>query len=99
MDEPPSYVNDQNYSWEKITWHVPKWQFLRIQALWNPTRHMIMIKHNQNGNWNIWIMVNFDINDLQVINRCNDVEYNDQSHHPIIASLVTSIAPYNVDEC
>jgi hypothetical protein len=43
-------------------------------------------------------MVNFYINDLQVINRCNDMEYNDQSHHPIIVSLAISIAPYN-DEC
>jgi hypothetical protein len=43
-------------------------------------------------------MVNFYINDLQVTNRCNDMEYNDQSHHPIIVSLATSIAPYN-DEC
>jgi hypothetical protein len=34
----------------------------------------------------------------QVINRCNDMEYDDQSHHPIIVSLTISIAPYN-DEC
>jgi hypothetical protein len=44
-------------------------------------------------------MVNFlYINDLQVINWCNDMEYDDQSHHLIIMSLATSIAPYN-DEC
>jgi hypothetical protein len=60
---------------------------------------MIMIRHKKNGSWNIWIMANFDINDLQVINRCNDMEYDGQSHHPIITSLATSIAPYNVNEC
>jgi hypothetical protein len=43
-------------------------------------------------------MVNFYINDLQVTNRCNDMEYDDQSHHLIRVSLATSIAPYN-DEC
>jgi len=26
------------------------------------------------------------------------MEYDDQSHHPIIVSVATSIAPYN-DEC
>jgi hypothetical protein len=73
-------------------------QLLGIQALWILMWCMIMIKHKKNGNWKIWIMVNFYINDLQVTNRCNDMEYNDQSHHPIIVSLATSIAPYN-DEC
>ncbi len=34
----------------------------------------------------------------QVTNRCNDMEYGDQSHHPIIMSLAISIASYN-DEC
>jgi hypothetical protein len=73
-------------------------QLLRIQALWILMWCVIMIKHKKNGNWKIWIMVNFCINDLQVIKRCNDMEYNDQSHHPIIVSLATSIARYN-DEC
>jgi hypothetical protein len=53
---------------------------------------MIMIKHMKNGNYKIWIMVNFYVNDLQVI---NDMEYDDQSHHPITVSLATSIAPYD----
>jgi hypothetical protein len=43
-------------------------------------------------------MVNFYINDFQVTNRCNDMEYDDQFHHPIIVSLATSITYYN-DEC
>ncbi len=28
----------------------------------------------------------------------NDMEYNDQSDHPIIMNLATSVAPYS-DEC
>jgi hypothetical protein len=60
---------------------------------------VIMIRHKKNGNHNIWIMVNFDINDLQVTIKCNDMEYNDQSHHPIVVNLAINIAPYNVDEC
>jgi hypothetical protein len=60
---------------------------------------VIMIRHKKNGDWKIWIMVSFlYINDLQVTNRCNDMEYNHQSHHLIIVSLATSIPPYN-DEC
>jgi hypothetical protein len=58
-----------------------------------------MIRHKKNGNWKILIMVNFlYINDLHVTNKCNDMKYNDQSHHLIIVNLATSIAPYN-DEC
>ncbi len=59
---------------------------------------VIMIRHKKNGNWKIWIMVNFYRNDFQVTNRCNDMEYDDQFHHPIIVSLATNIAQYN-DEC
>jgi len=62
---------------------------------------MIMIKHKKNGNWKIWIMVNFlYINDLSksLIDIYNDIEYDDQSHHLIILNLATSIAPFN-DEC
>ncbi len=73
-------------------------QLLGIQALWISMWCKTMIKHKKNGNWKIWIMVNFYINDFQVTNRCNDMEYDDQSHHPIIVSLATSIAHYN-DEC
>jgi hypothetical protein len=73
-------------------------QLLRIQALWILMWCMNMIKHKKNGNWKIWIMVNFYINNLQVTNKCNDMECTDQSHHPIIVSLATSIAPY-YDEC
>jgi hypothetical protein len=52
-------------------------QLLGIEALWIPMWSVIMIRHKKNGSWNIWIMVNFYINDLQVTNRCNDMEYND----------------------
>jgi hypothetical protein len=38
--------------------------------------------------------VDFSINDLPVINRCVDMEYNGQSHHPIV-SLALNIAPCN----
>jgi hypothetical protein len=40
-------------------------------------------------------MVNFYIHDFQVTNRCNDMEYNNQSHYPIIVNLAISMAPYN----
>jgi len=73
-------------------------QLLGIQTLWILMWCVIMIRNKKNGNWKIWIMVNFYINDLQITNICTDMEYNDQSHHPIIMSLATSIAPYN-DEC
>jgi hypothetical protein len=46
---------------------------------------MIMIKHKKSGNWKIWIKVDFCINDLQLTNRCVDMEYNDQSHRPIVS--------------
>jgi hypothetical protein len=62
-------------------------QLLGIQALWIPMWCVIMVRHKKNGNWNIWIMVNIYINDLQITNRCNDMEYNDQSHHPIIVMI------------
>jgi hypothetical protein len=99
MYVPPSYVNNQftidgknKVTCAKMT------QLLGIQALWIPMWHVIMIRHKKNGNWKIWIMVNFYINDFQITNRCNDMEYNDQSNYPIIVNLATSIAPYN-DEC
>jgi hypothetical protein len=52
-------------------------QPLVIQALWIPMWQVIMIRHKKNGNWKIWSKVNFNINDLQVINRCNDMEYGE----------------------
>jgi hypothetical protein len=76
MYGPPSYVNDQFIVDGKKKWHVPKWQLLGIQNLWIPMWHVIMIRHKKNRNWMIWIMVNFYINDLQVANRCNDMEYD-----------------------
>jgi hypothetical protein len=69
-------------------------QLLRIQALCIPMWHVIMIIHKKSGNWKIWINVNFYINNFQVINRFNGMEYNDQSHHPIV-SLTPSNAPHN----
>ncbi len=53
-----------------------------------------MIRHKKSGDWKIWIKVDFCINDLQFNNRHVDMEYNDQSHHPIV-SLALNIAPYN----
>jgi hypothetical protein len=44
-------------------------QLLNIQGFKIPMWCVIMIKHKKNGNWKIWIMVNFYINNLQVINR------------------------------
>jgi len=77
MYGPPSYVNDQftidgknKVTCAKMT------QLLGIQVLWIPMWHVIKIRHKKNCNWKIWIMVNFYINDLQVINRCNDMEYD-----------------------
>jgi len=58
---------------------------------------MIMIRHKKSGNWKIWIKVNFRINDLQLTNRCVDMEYSDQSHHPIM-NLALNITPCN-GEC
>jgi hypothetical protein len=46
-------------------------QLLGIQALWIPLWQVIMIRHKKK----VWNKVNFYINDLQVINRCNDMEY------------------------
>lgn len=53
-----------------------------------------MIKNKESDNWNIWIKVDYCINDLQLINKCIDMEYNDKSHHPIM-SLAFNIPPYN----
>jgi hypothetical protein len=39
-------------------------QLLGIQTLRIPMWHVTMIKHKKNGNWKIWIMVNFYVNDL-----------------------------------
>jgi hypothetical protein len=69
-------------------------QLLKIHALWIPNWQMIMIRHKKSGNWKIRIKVDFCINDLQLNNRHVDMEYNDQSHHPIV-SLALNIAPYN----
>jgi hypothetical protein len=44
-------------------------QLLQIQVLKIPMWCVIMIRHKKNGNWKIWIMVNFYINNLQVINK------------------------------
>jgi len=43
-------------------------QLLGIQTLWIPMWCVIMIRHKKNGNWKIWIMVNFYINDFQATN-------------------------------
>jgi hypothetical protein len=43
---------------------------------------VIMTTYKKSGNWKIWIKVNFYINNLEVINRFNDMEYNYQSHPP-----------------
>jgi hypothetical protein len=53
-----------------------------------------MTINKESDNWNIWIKVNFCINDLQLINKCVDMEYNGKSHHPIV-SLTFNIPPYN----
>jgi hypothetical protein len=39
-------------------------QLLGIQTLWILMWCMIMIRNKKNGNWKIWIMVNFYVNDL-----------------------------------
>jgi hypothetical protein len=39
-------------------------QLLGIQALWILMWCVIKIRHKKNGNWKIWIMVDFYINDL-----------------------------------
>jgi hypothetical protein len=54
-----------------------------------------MITHKKSGNWKIWIKVNFYINNLQVINRFNDMEYSDQSHNPIVSLTPTTMMNAN----
>jgi hypothetical protein len=44
-------------------------QHLGIQVFKFPMWCVIMIRHEKNVNWKIWIMVKFYINDLQVINK------------------------------
>jgi len=39
-------------------------QLLGIQVFKIPMWCVIMIRHKKNGNWEIWIMVNFYLNDL-----------------------------------